>query len=183
MEWIGSKLWSDLGCCGDGGFAIMEHDSASFKTNDMYVTSNTGGLGSTVILPIRSTNSGASWDASAGSFYDLGIPAILPRAFYPPLIEDQTFALYFGTNILLKSTDGSDSYSPMSPPLSSNPAPQIVGGGTAGPAASIGAWTARAHGPAPARPTRRLRRRSTRATTARHAESRPAPPAPIAPGL
>jgi hypothetical protein len=130
MEWIGAALWDHLSCCGDGGFAVMEHNGATNALkDDMYVTSNVGSVASTIVVPVRSENGGASWQyPPSGNGYDVGLLNNVPRSFYPPFIEDQTFALYFGTNALLKSTNGSDTYTTMSPALSADAAPEIVGG-------------------------------------------------------
>jgi photosystem II stability/assembly factor-like uncharacterized protein len=131
MEWVGSFLWSHLECCGDGGFAVMERDpSPASKQDDIYVTSNTGTVAQTIVLPIRSKDGGTTFPSPPGTYgYDVGIDNEDVRSFYPPLVEEDTnFDLYFGTNALFRSTNGSDSYSAVSPVLSDLDAPEIVGG-------------------------------------------------------
>ena len=130
MKWSGAMLWDHLPCCGDGGFSVMEHDTANGMSDDMYVTSNVGGIIPIVDLPIRSLNGGTDfqkppWDNG----YDTGIPNDHQRAFYSPLLEHATtFDLYFGTHTLFKSTNASTSYAAISPKLSANTVQGIVGG-------------------------------------------------------
>ena len=128
MLWSGAMLWDHLPCCGDGGFSVMEHDTAPGKSDDMFVTSNVGGVTPIIDLPIRSLNGGSSFDKPPTS-YNLGIPNDHQRSFYSPLLEHPTtFDLYFGTHTLFKSTDASTNYAAISPKLSSNTVSGIVGG-------------------------------------------------------
>lgn len=130
MKWSGAMLWTHLPCCGDGGFSVMEHDTAPGASDDMFLTSNIGGVTPIVDLPIRSLNGGASFDRWPVDFgYDTGIPNSHERSFYSPLLEHATtFDMYFGTHTLFKSTNASTSYTAISPKLSANVVSGIVGG-------------------------------------------------------
>src|SRR5262249_9854194 len=109
---------------------IMEHSDVSPSLKDyMYMTTNLGNVSSTLVLPNRSNGIAFENPLDSGvQLYDFGLEGTAPRAFYPPMIEDQTFAIYFGTNALLKSTDLSFHYLPVSPVLSPLSEPEIIGG-------------------------------------------------------
>ncbi len=110
--WKGSRVWSHLPCCGDGGFTIMDFDNALV----MYAANNYG-------LPKRSRDGGVSWSSITN-----GLPSSDPRLFYAPFVQDSAapHPLYFGTNRLFKSTNDGDLWTPVSPVLSTSPQPEIV---------------------------------------------------------
>jgi hypothetical protein len=124
LMWIGSKQWTNMPCCGDGGFTVMDDDDAM----KMYITTNANGLSNLTVVPTRSTT-GGSFFLEASS----GIPDDDPRSFYPPLVQDPdptSFQnpLYFGTNRLWRSTDDAASWTAVSPVLSTTPSSEIFSG-------------------------------------------------------
>jgi len=124
LMWIGSKQWTSMPCCGDGGFAVMDDDDAM----KLYITSNINGLSNLTVIPRRSTTGGSFF-----SHADSGIPESDPRSFYPPLVQDPDPTalqnpLYFGTNRLWLSTDDASSWTAVSPVLSTTPSSEIFSG-------------------------------------------------------
>lgn len=121
LMWLGSDQWKQMGCCGDGGFAVMGPTYA----NDLWITSNSGPLNSVVVVPQRSVDGGATWQDPDGSAdpYNQGLPSTDPRSFYPPMVRGgQT--LYFGTQALYRSFNAATVWTAMSPDLCSGPQPE-----------------------------------------------------------
>jgi len=117
VMWKGGRVWDQLNCCGDGGFSIVDRDSAM----RMFITTNAAGT----VHPLRSQDGGVIWGGIAAD-----IPDGEPRSFYPAFVQDLTppRPLYFGTNRLHKSGDDGTNWDPVSPVLSNTSQPEIVGG-------------------------------------------------------
>jgi photosystem II stability/assembly factor-like uncharacterized protein len=122
--WVGTRSWDLLPCCGDGGFSVMDRNDV----NTMYVTTNAGDLPSTRIVPNRSDDGGQNFEDPDD--LNAGLDTSDPQAFYSPLVQDPSapHPLYFGTNRLWKSTDQVDSWTAISPVLSTTPSSEIWAG-------------------------------------------------------
>ena len=147
MMWTGGKQWTFEGCCGDGGFAVMEDSSGDYfhpHGGYAYVTSNVGAPGTEVLVPIRAKDA-TTWetaDTPSKLLYDQGIKDSTARSFYPPLIEGPAFIddsqpqatevanLYFGTQRLWTSLDLAQTWTSVTQgPLVANiPEPEIPAG-------------------------------------------------------
>src|SRR6266704_1217934 len=111
----------------------------------MYITSNfgrnngSGGIPDETVLPIRARSAGSDWDFEPRRFptYDHGIDGYSDgtthlRSFYPPFFNP--YYKWFGTQTLwLNGNIDEDiqdwtAVSPTTPPLSSDPEPEIFGG-------------------------------------------------------
>ncbi|MBZ5640981.1 MAG: hypothetical protein LAO51_19760 [Acidobacteriia bacterium] len=125
MMWTGSRAWSPLPCCGDAGFTVM----SLYNELKMYETTNTGPASTSIVVPIRSTDGGNSFNTDTNT-YNIGLPDTDPRSFYPPLVQLPITGtlLYFGTNLLYRSNDEANTWTPVSPVLSSDPEPEVNGG-------------------------------------------------------
>ena len=114
--WNGSRRWTHLPCCGDGGYSFLDFDDVM----TIYAASNFGSK-------MRSTNGGVSF-----SSINSGIPSSDPRLFYAPFIQDPSpggggeHALYFGSNRLFRSTNNGTAWTAVSPVLATGNAPEIV---------------------------------------------------------
>jgi uncharacterized repeat protein (TIGR01451 family) len=126
--WNGTKKWTNLKCCGDGGFAAYEtfNYGGFYNLTDMYITSNLNSLSNLAILPLRSVNGGGSWPQPGAPpvTYDLGLNIADSRSFYPPLVMAGGYAM-FATDRLYTSVDQIQDWQLRSPQLSSDPETEI----------------------------------------------------------
>ncbi|HZI94731.1 MAG TPA: hypothetical protein VFE84_10840 [Patescibacteria group bacterium] len=122
MMWLGSKQWTNLPCCGDGGFAVLDRTNV----NNMYLTTNTGGLAGLTVVPVRSFDGGKNFP-SPGQFpnYDIGINTSEARSFYPPFFQSVSAPFFFGTNRLFRSNNSLTNWFAQSPTFSTDPETEI----------------------------------------------------------
>jgi uncharacterized repeat protein (TIGR01451 family) len=126
--WPGTKQWTNLRCCGDGGFAAYETFNVGglYDKTDLYITSNLNGLSDLAILPLRSVDGGDHWPGPGVPpvTYDLGLNGTEARSFYPPLVIAGGYEM-FATNRLYTSVDQLFHWTSRSPTLSSDPESEI----------------------------------------------------------
>lgn len=111
----GSRQWTHLPCCGDGGYSFLDWDDAT----TMYAASNFGSL-------TRSTNGGVSW----GSI-NSGAWSSDPRLFYAPFVQGPSpvagnHPIFFGTNRLFRSNNDGGTWTAISPLLATGAFSEIV---------------------------------------------------------
>jgi hypothetical protein len=127
-RWTGSKQWTNLNCCGDGGFSMYETYLVGdlYPKTNMYITSNLNGLSNLDVMPLRSTDWGAHWfdPGDPPVLYDLGLNTTESRSFYPPIISGGGYDM-FATDRLYTSVDQFYHWTLRSPPLSSDPETEI----------------------------------------------------------
>ncbi|HEV8374823.1 MAG TPA: hypothetical protein VGR38_01160 [Candidatus Polarisedimenticolia bacterium] len=125
--WNGGRAWTNTGCCGDGGFSVMDLDDVMKMYSTTFRFCNAAEACPTIgtEVPMRSSTGGSGWSEVSS-----GIPAAEPRSFYPVLVQDPSFPhpLYFGTNRLFKSTNDGGVWTPVSSVRSNTAQPEIVGG-------------------------------------------------------
>lgn len=111
----GSRQWTHLPCCGDGGYSFLDSDDAM----TMYAASNFGSL-------TRSTNGGVSFFGINSAAWSSD-----PRLFYAPFVQGPSAVMgnhpiFFGTNRLFRSTNDGGSWAAISPVLATGGFSEIV---------------------------------------------------------
>ena len=102
--WVGTRVWEHRDD-GDSASTVMDLDDV-MRMFDVYFG----------VSPRRSTDGGS---CCGWSFIQTGLNTSDPSSFYAPLIEEPStpHALYFGTNLLYKTTNKGNNWTAVSPVL------------------------------------------------------------------